>query len=112
MRYQLNLGYLTGVSVVFWTVFTLSLYLRVLKRINRLDLRDDLSLWALRIAGSLMIGVGVFFGLIMIPFSVVFGNPFSIGISILVMGLIIPGAFALFRSTRRYPIVYVGFLRD
>lgn len=112
LRYRLNLGYLTGVSAVFWTIFMLSLYLRVLKWINRLDMRNDLSLWTLRIAGSLMIGIGVFFGLFMIPFSVVFGDPFSIGISILISGLIIPGAFALFRSTRRYPVVYVGFLRD
>lgn len=112
LRYWLNLGYLIGISTIFWTVFMLTLYLRLLKRINRLDLRDDLNLWALRIVGGLMIGVGVFFGVFMASVSAVFGEPFTLGLSILVIGLIIPGAFALFRSARRYPIVHIGFLKD
>ncbi|WP_048064394.1 hypothetical protein [Archaeoglobus fulgidus] len=111
LRYQLNLGYLVGVSAIFWTIFMLSLYTRLLRRINRIDLRDDLNLWGLRIAGGLMIGVGLLFGVFMASVSAVFGEPFMLGISILIVGLVIPGAFALFRSTRRYPIVHIGFLK-
>ena len=112
LKYQLNLGYLVGISTIFWTVFMLALYMRLLKRINKLDLRNDLNLWLLRIAGGLMVGIGSFFGIFMTTFSAIYGDPIAIGISILVVGLVIPGAFALFRSTRRYPIVYVGFLKD
>ncbi len=110
LHYLFKSVFIIGLSALFWTGFMIAAYLRVIKYINRLNTTDDLTLWGLRIGGTLLIGVGAFFGATFASLGAVFGEPFSLGLGILLIGLIIPGGFAIFRSTRRYPVINVKLI--
>ena len=85
-------------------------YIRLLKYINRLNTSDDLTLWGMRIGGVILSGVGLFLGVPLASFGAVFSDPIALGLAIMLIGLIIPGGFAIFRSTRRYPVINVKLI--
>jgi len=101
LSYYFNFGFglLLSLIVIYPTIL-------ILKKINRVNLRSDLSCWGLRFAGvfSIIIGFSLlwttFIGYVFSWGNVVFSPFIVIGICFIIIG-----AFCEFRSLRRFPMI-------
>jgi len=104
-----DFGFLGFLNFVGWVVFSFYLYKRAFIFVNSLDLANDLYLWLLRGLGVVIAGVGLYFGLLILLAGSIFGlDAFSVGTSIIFLGLAALGIFMVFRSKRRYPHLFIN----
>lgn len=89
------------INVFAWIVFSYFLYKGIYCKINRICLRNDLSYFAMRIVGLIILLiaggfiVSFYLGLIFYGY-----DPLSVGILILIFGFAGLGLFMLFRTKR------------
>jgi len=102
-------GFLKFLNIVSWAVFSFFLYKNIFYFVNSVDLSDDLKYIGMRIAGVVISVIGFIFGSIFFFWGFI-GNadPMTMGISMVLFGLGVLGAFMTFRTNRRYGHIYVN----